>query len=107
MVYLLLFFEVLVHVPGLGQGVLVLDIGNQFAFTVACSLNGLDSNLQAKMFIYLLTYAVNNDNILYFKLSIINILILLKASYILFMSLIEKTQIALPDIEFSGVVNRA
>ena len=104
MVYLLLFFEVLVHVPGLGHGVLVLDIGNQFAFTVACSLNGLDSNLQAKMFIYLLTYAVNNDN---FKLSINNILILLKASYILFMSLIEKTQIALPDIEFSGVVNRA
>ena len=42
-----------------------------------------------------------------FKLSMNNILILLKASYILFMSLIEKTQIALPDIEFSGVVNRA
>ena len=63
MVYLLFFFEVLVHVPGLGHGVLVLDIGNQFAFTVACSLNGLDSNLQSKMFIYLLTYAVNIDKI--------------------------------------------
>ena len=49
MVYLLFFFEVLVHVPGLGHGVLVLDIGNQFAFTVACSLNGLDSNLHKKM----------------------------------------------------------
>ena len=49
MVYLLFFFEVLVHVPGLGHGVLVLDIGNQFAFTVACSLNGLDSNLHKKI----------------------------------------------------------
>ena len=53
MVYLLFFFEVLVHVPGLGHGVLVLDIGNQFAFTVACSLNGLDSNLHKKMCINL------------------------------------------------------
>ena len=53
MVYLLFFFEVLVHVPGLGHGVFVLDIGNQFAFTVACSLNGLDSNLYKKMCIYL------------------------------------------------------
>ena len=47
------------------------------------------------------------DDMINFKLSINNILILIKASYILFMSLIEKTQIALPDIEFSGVVNRA
>ena len=73
MVYLLFFFEVLVHVPGLGHGVLVLDIGNQFAFTVACSLKGLDSNLQAKMFIYQMIYTVNNDKIL----SINHILIIL------------------------------
>ena len=52
-------------------------------------------------------FTVKNDMILNFKLGINNILILLNASYILFMSLIEKTQIALPDIEFSGVVNRA
>ena len=106
MVYLLFFFEVLVHVPGLGHGVFVLDIGNQFAFTVACSLNGLDSNLHKKICIDLYS---KKDMILRnnFKLSVKNILILLKASYILFMSLIEKTQIALPDIEFSGVVNRA
>ena len=58
-----------------------------------------------------LIYTVKNDMILKitinFMLSINNMLILVKASYILFMSLIEKTQIALPDIEFSGVVNRA
>ena len=106
MVYLLFFFEVLVHVPGLGHGVFVLDIGNQFAFTVACSLNGLDSNLHKKICVHL--YRKNDMTVKKnFKLSINNILILLKVSYILFMSLIEKTQIALPDIEFSGVVNRA
>ena len=44
MVYLLFF--VLEHIPGLGDGVSPLSIGNQLAFTVAWSLKGLDSNLK-------------------------------------------------------------